>query len=108
MSSRIEIEPARLPAIGGRSWLRVDAYCIALFHVDGRYFALDDSCPHQGASLAAGKIVDGKVQCPAHGLQFDLATGCMQHAPSVRVATYPIHIEEGRVFLTLPNPESES
>ncbi|RFP18743.1 MULTISPECIES: Rieske 2Fe-2S domain-containing protein [unclassified Duganella] len=108
MTSRIEIDPARLPAAGGHAWLRLEGWCIALFHADGRYYALDDSCPHQGASLAGGKVVDGKVQCPAHGLRFDLATGCLQNVPTVKVVTYPIHIEEGRVYLSLPGPEATS
>jgi 3-phenylpropionate/trans-cinnamate dioxygenase ferredoxin subunit len=106
MTQRIEIDPAQLPAVDGRAWLRLPGHCIALFEHGGRYYALDDSCPHQGASLAAGKVEHGKVQCPAHGLRFDLASGCLQHEPSVRVATYPIHIEEGRVYLTLPVLES--
>jgi 3-phenylpropionate/trans-cinnamate dioxygenase ferredoxin subunit len=108
MNSRIEIDPARLPAAEGHAWLRLEGRCIALFQHAGRYYALDDSCPHQGASLAGGKVADGKVQCPAHGLRFDLASGCLQNVPSVRVATYPIHIEEGRVFLSLPDEASPS
>jgi 3-phenylpropionate/trans-cinnamate dioxygenase ferredoxin subunit len=106
MSTRIEIDPAQLPAADGHAWLRLPGHCVALFEHAGRYYALDDSCPHQGASLANGKVADGKVQCPAHGLRFELATGCMQHQPAIKVATYPIHIEEGRVYLTLPVPES--
>jgi 3-phenylpropionate/trans-cinnamate dioxygenase ferredoxin subunit len=105
MSSRIEIAPARLPAEGGHAWLVLEGQCIALFQVGGRYYALDDRCPHQGASLAAGKLSGASVQCPAHGLRFDLATGCMHNMPSVRVATFPIHIEEGKVFLHLPDQE---
>ena len=108
MTTRIEIDPAQLPAADGHAWLRLQGHCIALFQTDGRYYALDDSCPHQGASLAAGKVVDGKVQCPAHGLRFDLATGCLQNVPTVKVAIYPIHIEQGRVYLSLPGQESAS
>jgi 3-phenylpropionate/trans-cinnamate dioxygenase ferredoxin subunit len=108
MITRIEIDPAQLPAVDRHAWLRLDGYCIALFNAQGRYYALDDSCPHQGASLAAGKVVDGKVQCPAHGLRFDLASGCLHNVPTVKVVSYPIHIEEGRVYLSLPGQESAS
>ena len=110
MTQRLEIDPAQLPAVDGHAWLRLQGYCIALFNTAGRYYALDDSCPHQGASLAAGKVVDGKVQCPAHGLRFDLASGCLQNVPAVKVVTYPIKIEEGRVYIDLvPNlPAQES
>lgn len=108
MTARIEIDPARLPAVDSHAWLRLHGYDIALFNVRGCYYALDDSCPHQGASLAAGKVVDGKVQCPAHGLRFDLASGCLQNVPTVKVVAYPIHIEAGRVYLDLPGLESAS
>ena len=108
MNQRIEIAPAQLPAVDGHAWLRLPERCIALFNTGGRYYALDDSCPHQGASLAGGKVADGKVQCPAHGLRFDLASGCLQNVPTVKVTTYPIHIEEGRVYLSLPDQESAS
>ncbi|RJG27177.1 Rieske (2Fe-2S) protein [Massilia cavernae] len=105
MTSRIEIEPARLPAEGSHAWLHLNGQCIALFQAAGRYYALDDRCPHQGASLAAGKLSGATVQCPAHGLRFDLNTGCMLSMPSVRVATFPIHIEAGKVYLSLPNQD---
>jgi nitrite reductase/ring-hydroxylating ferredoxin subunit len=108
MNSRIEIETAQLPAAGQRAWLRPAGHCIALYNVDGRYYALDDSCPHQGASLGSGKVSGTSVQCPAHGLRFDLASGCMLQSPAVKVATYPIHIEAGRVYLSLPDQDTAS
>jgi nitrite reductase/ring-hydroxylating ferredoxin subunit len=106
MTPRIEVPPARLPPPGGRALLHTGARCVVLFQVDGQYHAIDDSCPHQGASLAGGKLEGRALQCPAHGLRFDLATGCLAGVPSVRVAVYPIHIEEGKVYLDLPNHEN--
>lgn len=108
MSARIEVDAARLPAPGGRALLRAAGRCIALFRIGDSYHAIDDSCPHQGASLAGGKLDGRSVQCPAHGLRFDLATGCMVNAPALRVAVYPIHIEQGRVFVSLPAEDSVS
>ena len=105
MSARVEISPAQLPAPGGRTLLRVEQRCMALFNVGGNYHAIDDSCPHQGSSLASGKLDGHSLQCPAHGLRFDLRTGCMVNAPALRIPVYPIQIEEGRVFVTLPNEE---
>jgi 3-phenylpropionate/trans-cinnamate dioxygenase ferredoxin subunit len=103
---RIPIEAERLPAEGARVWLRIENHCVVLFHTAGGYRAISDSCPHQGASLASGKLVDGAVQCPAHGLRFDLATGAMRGAPGISVATYPIDIDNGTVTITLPDQES--
>jgi 3-phenylpropionate/trans-cinnamate dioxygenase ferredoxin subunit len=105
MSRIIEIDAARLPPPGGRALLRVEGHEVALFHTPGGYRAIADSCPHQGASLACGKLDGGAVRCPAHGLRFNLETGAMPGVPGLAVATYPIHIDEGRVTITLPDLE---
>jgi nitrite reductase/ring-hydroxylating ferredoxin subunit len=99
----IEIPPARLPPPGGRALLHTGQRCVVLFQVEGQYFAIDDSCPHQGASLAGGKLQGRSIACPAHGLRFDLASGCMLQAAGVKAAVYPINIEQGRVFVSLPD-----
>jgi nitrite reductase/ring-hydroxylating ferredoxin subunit len=105
MSARAELSAAELPAPGGRALLRRGGRCLVLFNVEGRYHAIDDSCPHQGAALSGGKL-DGRVlQCPAHGLRFDLGTGCLLNSAAVRLAVYPIDIEQGRVFVILPAEE---
>jgi nitrite reductase/ring-hydroxylating ferredoxin subunit len=105
MTRRLEVTPERLPAPGGRAMLFAGKRCVALFHVDGQYYAIDDSCPHQGASLAGGKLDGHSVQCPAHGLRFDLVSGCMLQSPELRVPVYPIHLEHGKVFVCLPDDE---
>jgi 3-phenylpropionate/trans-cinnamate dioxygenase ferredoxin subunit len=106
VSERIEIEPARLPAPGARTLLRFGRHDVVLFHTAAGYRAIADSCPHQGASLFCGKLDGGAVQCPAHGLRFDLATGAMRGVPGLAVATYPIDIDQGRVTITLPDQET--
>lgn len=103
MSAVHELPPERLPAPGGRALLHVGGRCVLLFHVDGAYHAIDDSCPHQGASLGGGKLEGHFIQCPAHGLRFDIASGCLLNVPHVRMSVYPIHIEQGRVFVHLPD-----
>jgi nitrite reductase/ring-hydroxylating ferredoxin subunit len=102
MTRRHEVSAERLPAPGARTLLRVDGECVVLFNLQGEYHALADSCPHQGASLAGGKLEGRSVQCPAHGLRFDIVTGCMLQAPGMRATIYPVAVEHGRVFLQLP------
>ncbi|MES3024647.1 MAG: Rieske 2Fe-2S domain-containing protein [Pseudomonadota bacterium] len=106
MTRRVELAQRDLPQPGMRALLRIDGFCIALFHTGGALYAIDDSCPHMGSALSGGKLIGRSVQCLAHGLRFDLASGCLAGVPQVRVATYPIHIEAGRVFLQLPAAES--
>ena len=61
---------AEIPSDRGRL-VFADGRTIVLFKVDGAIHALDDSCPHAGSSLAAGKLEGAFVQCRAHGLRFD-------------------------------------
>jgi len=64
---------------------------IALFNVGGRYYALDDRCPHRGAPLSEGDLEGETVVCPWHAAVFDLATGNVIQPPAAgRVATYDV------------------
>lgn len=74
---------------------------IALFKIDGQYFALDAVCPHQGGPLAKGTISGCVLTCPWHGWQFDLRTGQQQIIPTIRQPTYPVKIENGQVFIAI-------
>ncbi|MGE0757794.1 MAG: Rieske (2Fe-2S) protein [Pirellulaceae bacterium] len=66
---------------------------IALFHVDGTYFALDGICPHQGGPLGRGHVRGCVVTCPWHGWQFDVRTGQHQVNSSLRHPSFPVRIE---------------
>jgi naphthalene 1,2-dioxygenase ferredoxin component len=72
---------------------------IALFNVDGTVHALENSCLHNGASLAGGKVCGRVVTCPAHGWRYDVTTGAVVVAPSRAVAKFPVRIADGRVLV---------
>lgn len=78
---------------------------IALFNVDGTFYAIDDSCTHEEASLAQGSLYGDIVACPKHGSRFNVRTGRVLSLPAViPVNTYPVKVEEGQVYL-LPEPQ---
>lgn len=67
---------------------------IALFNVGGRYYAIDDMCPHRGGPLSKGEIAGTTVVCPWHDASFDLATGAVTRSPAeTGVAVYAVRIE---------------
>jgi len=75
---------------------------IALFRCGDQVFAINDSCPHSGASLAAGRFDGRGLTCPAHGLRFDVATGCMTGGiAGVQSRVYPVQIVAGRIHITV-------
>jgi len=93
-----ELPPAgrKLAFAGGRS--------IVLFNIEGTVHAIENSCPHNGASLASGQL-DGRIlRCPAHGLRFDLTTGCMPGAGGLCLTKLPVHVRDGSLVLTVDDP----
>jgi nitrite reductase/ring-hydroxylating ferredoxin subunit len=71
IASITEIPPGGAKAfiVGGRE--------IAVFHVGGHFYAIDNSCPHQGGPLAEGWLDGCLVTCPWHAWCFDVTTGKM-------------------------------
>jgi nitrite reductase/ring-hydroxylating ferredoxin subunit len=104
MSTRVALPEANIPPPGQRRLWRHGEKLIVLFHVEGRLYAIDDTCPHAGASLAAGKLEGRTLQCPAHGLKFDLTSGCMRTGSGLGMSltTYPEECAHGRATITLP------
>jgi nitrite reductase (NADH) small subunit len=70
---------------------------IALFNVNGDFYAVDNLCPHEGGPLVAGTIRGMVLTCPWHRWQFDLKTGCSPVNPAIQVQTYPVQIEGERI-----------
>lgn len=73
---------------------------IALFRVDGEFFALSNVCRHAFAPLAEGYLDGHIVMCPWHGWRYDVRDGSTDH-PDADVATYPVTVREGEVFVTV-------
>ncbi|MDM0054021.1 Rieske 2Fe-2S domain-containing protein [Variovorax sp. J22R115] len=86
----------------GRCFARRDGHEIALFRIEDTVHAIADSCPHAGASLARGALDGTTIRCPAHGLRFDLPSGCIHGAGGgLAVRTYPVRVHAGRVEVDL-------
>jgi nitrite reductase (NADH) small subunit/3-phenylpropionate/trans-cinnamate dioxygenase ferredoxin subunit len=66
---------------------------IALFRENGQYFAIDDTCPHMGASLSGGYLQGGIVTCPWHAWRFRLADGAWADNPRIKIGCYPVRVE---------------
>jgi len=77
---------------GQRKLVFVDGRSVVLLNVDGHLHAVDNSCPHNGASLAGGHLDGNVLQCPAHGLRFDLASGCTPGANGLCLNTFPVRV----------------
>lgn len=101
MSLRFQVPQDKVPAIEQRSFLQVNDQFLALFNINEKLYAINDSCPHQGASLFGGKLEGQTIQCCAHGLKFDLATGCLNNSTHFKVKTYPIERVDDQIFIVM-------
>lgn len=72
---------------------------IALFKLDGAVYAIDNTCLHEGGPLGHGPVKDGIVACPWHLWRFDIRTGAMVAAPSMKVDCFRVKIEGDDVLL---------
>lgn len=79
---------------GGVKVVRVGDQSIAVFHVDGGYYAMDDVCTHDGGPLAEGFLEGDTIECPRHGARFNVKTGAVLSLPAVvPVPTYEVRVE---------------
>lgn len=76
---------------------------VAVFHTDGEFFALENSCPHQGGPLADGWLEGATVTCPWHAWCFDLRTGSLTLGGFARVDRFEVRIIDGGVWVA-PEP----
>ena len=73
---------------------------IALYNVDGTFYALSNRCSHARGPLVDGEVSNGTVTCPWHSAQFDLKTGAALCAPARGpVPAYQVKIEGGTVLV---------
>jgi nitrite reductase (NADH) small subunit/3-phenylpropionate/trans-cinnamate dioxygenase ferredoxin subunit len=92
-----------LPVDGGGKSFDAAGRRVALFLDEGEVRALDDTCPHMGASLGMGVALAGDVTCPWHGWHFRLRDGCNTDGLEARVAAHPVRVRaDGTVEVGLP------
>ena len=91
-----------LPA-GTVKQVTVNGRKVALFNLDGSYHAIDDTCPHRGASLSEGEVEGNEVTCPWHGARFDVTTGSHLCPPAPSgVAAYKVQVVGDEVQVETP------
>src|SRR5262249_10156668 len=97
-----------LPEGEGRT-VAVGDKLIAVFREGGRFFAIDDVCPHMGASLGGGYLENGVVTCPWHAWRFRLADGAWADYPRIKIGCYPVRVVgdeiQVQVGATRPDPK---
>jgi nitrite reductase (NADH) small subunit/3-phenylpropionate/trans-cinnamate dioxygenase ferredoxin subunit len=75
---------------------------IAVFRCGDQVHAIDDMCPHMGASLAGGYVEGGVVTCPWHAWRFRLTDGAWADNPRIKIGCYAVRIDGEEVQVEVP------
>ena len=86
---------------GARKLAFVEGQQILIFNIEDELYAVDNTCPHAGASLYSGKLSGKVLQCPVHAMRFDVTTGCFAGGDKPELRTYPVAWADGGALVTI-------
>ena len=93
-------QTSEIPAGQGKC-IEVEGKRIAVFNVDGTYYAIDDVCPHQGGPLGEGELAGTVVTCPWHGWEYDITTGVNQDDPEVVQEKFAVRVDGSDILVAV-------
>lgn len=87
---------------GERKLVNVDGISIGIFHHNGNWYALRNSCLHRGGPVCTGTLTGDVLQCPWHGFQYDVRDGHLLTDPKSHLDSFHVSVEDGEVKLEMP------
>src|SRR5437773_12067723 len=103
----VEARRVRVAAVGdvasgeGRV-VEVEGKTLALFNVEGPYYAIDNACAHRGGPLGAGELDGCVVTCPWHAWRWDGASGATVNSPAGTAGRYPVRAARAAAVVERP------
>lgn len=102
MYQLVKVADTKDVPVGGCLPVEVAGRKLALFNIDGKYYAIDDTCTHSGGSLSEGDLHGNVVRCPWHGAEFDVNTGEALSPPAPGgVTCYKVRVEGNEIAIDL-------
>ena len=87
-------------AEGATKRVVVDGTEVLLCTVDGKVYAIEDVCTHDGGELDQGELEECRIVCPRHGATFDVRTGAALTLPAILpVATYKVRVDGEDIYV---------
>jgi nitrite reductase (NADH) small subunit len=74
---------------------------LAVFNVDGQFYALDNACTHRGGPLGEGELDGAVVTCPWHAWRWDVTSGANVNNPGLSVPRFAVEVRDGAVLVNL-------
>ena len=86
--------------------VNVEGTAVAVYNVDGEFYATENICTHAFAFLSEGIVIDDIIECPVHQGRFHIPSGKPKGAPvSVALDTYATKVEDGKVYVRIDGGE---
>jgi NAD(P)H-dependent nitrite reductase small subunit len=101
MSEYVTVAKSEDLAPGEGCVVEVNGNEVALFNLNGTFYAIDNMCAHQGGPLGEGLLEGENVICPWHSWRYNVKTGVCSANPSVKVKTYSVKIENDQIKIAL-------
>jgi NAD(P)H-nitrite reductase large subunit/nitrite reductase/ring-hydroxylating ferredoxin subunit len=76
--------------------------------IDGDYYVVDSDCPHEGAPLYTGVLIDETIICPWHHACFNCKNGKVTEPPALSdLNSYNVTVKENNIYVDLKNKDIE-
>jgi nitrite reductase (NADH) small subunit len=97
----VRVAGVRQIAAGSVQEAQVGDETIAVANVEGKFYAISNTCLHRGGPLGQGTVSGKEVTCPWHGWSFDVTNGKLSHSSAAGVACYPVEVRGEDIFVDL-------
>jgi nitrite reductase (NADH) small subunit len=88
--------------------VQAEGKTLAVANVEGRFYAISNTCIHRGGPLGQGLLEGIVVTCPWHGWRYDVSTGKASHNQAAGVECYPVEVRGEEVFVDISGPASSA
>ncbi|HEY3302676.1 MAG TPA: Rieske (2Fe-2S) protein [Candidatus Binatia bacterium] len=99
MSGLARICPAAEVPAEGAKLVALDQRELAIIAHGGKYYAVENSCPHKGGPLGLGQVKNGVITCPWHRFRFELESGKSVTNPAMRATIHRLVVEQGDLLM---------
>ena len=96
-----------IPAGKGKAY-QIHGRTVAVFNTGSEYYAIDDLCPHMGASLADGDVEDKVVTCPWHAWRFSVCDGTWCDNRTMSIDSFEVRLVDENIQVRVPKPTDQS
>ena len=98
-----DIQPSRMKEV------QLDGKSICVANIEGKYYAIDNICTHQGGPLSHGTLEEFEVECPWHGSKFNIRTGEVTNPPANEPEpTYQVREDGSSILIKKQDKKSKS